>query len=123
MCYVSKSPHALRSKKKWLEFVKKSARGVRQPFARIVSFTESSNEEADLREKIESAFQEVFSTPPAPFYIQIFSDDWNRFIDICPGQEIPNKAMIRIILKESKVRKNLYYEKSDGIYTMKLFSL
>ena len=66
-----------------------------------VKWHESGNEDADLRERIESAFQDVFSTPTAPFSIQIFSDDW---IDISPGQKIP---VIRVILKESKVRKDL----------------
>ena len=72
----------------------------------VVSFNSkgSNNELESLKNNIENVFQDVFSTPPAPFFLKLFNKEWEQFIDVCAGQSIPDKGVIRVyLLKESKV--------------------
>ena len=77
-----------------------------QDHSRVVSFnSEGSNDELEsLKNDIENAFQDVFSTPPGSFFLKLFDKEWEQFIDVRAGQSIPDKGVIRVyLLKDSKV--------------------
>ena len=77
-----------------------------QDHSRVVSFNSegSNNELESLKNNIENVFQDVFSTPPAPFFLKLFNKEWERCMDVRAGQSIPDKGVIRVyLLKESKV--------------------
>ena len=77
-----------------------------QDHSRVVSFNSegSKNELESLKNSIENAFQDVFSTPPAPFFLKLFDKEWEQFIDVRAGQSIPDKEVIRVyLLKDGKV--------------------
>lgn len=73
--------------------------------SRVVFFEDG----ADLTKKVDAAFQDVFATPPAPYFLKLFSQDWNRYVDIRPEQTIPDKGVVQIVLKESLVSMMILY--------------
>ena len=77
-----------------------------QDHSRVVSSNPegSKNELESLKNSIENAFQDVFSTPPAPFFLKLFDKELEQFIDVRAGQSIPDKGVIQVyLLKDSKV--------------------
>ena len=77
-----------------------------QDHSRVVFFNSkgSNNELESLKNNIKNAFQDVFSTPPAPCFLKLFDKGWEQFIDVRAGQSIPDKGVIQVcLLKNSKV--------------------
>ena len=52
---------------------------------------------------VEEIYCDLFSSPPSPFFLQIFDNSWNRYVDVCRGQPIPDKSVLRVVLKEVQV--------------------
>ena len=63
-----------------------------QGHSRIVSFEESQDETAAVKSAIAEAFDDVFSSPTPPFFIQMLNRDWNKYVDLRRGQHVPDKA-------------------------------
>jgi hypothetical protein len=74
-----------------------------QSHSRIVSFQESENEMENATAAVEEVFRDVFSSPPSPFFLQIWNDTFNRHVDVSRGQPIPDKSVLRVVLKEVQV--------------------
>ena len=74
-----------------------------QGHSRIVSFEESQDETAAVKSAVAEAFDDVFSSPTTPFFIQMLDRDWNKYVDLRRGQSVPNKALLRVMLKEVQV--------------------
>ena len=74
-----------------------------QGHSRIVSFQESENEIETATTAVEEIFHDVFSSPPAPFFLQVLNDTFNRYVDVLRGQPIPDKSVLRVVLKEIQV--------------------
>ena len=71
-----------------------------QGHSRIVTFQESEDELENATAAVEETFRDVFSSPPSPFFLQIFDNSWNRYVDVFRGQPIPNRSVLRVVLKE-----------------------
>lgn len=81
--------------------------------SRVVLFNEESDEVEGLRRAVNEVFADVFPSTATPYFLQLFSNEWNRYVDVCPGQEVPDKSLIRIVLsqesKQSKVCAGVSY--------------
>lgn len=74
-----------------------------QGHSRIVTFQESEDELENATAAVEETFCDVFSSPPSPFFLQVFDNSWNRYVDVFRGQPIPNKSVLRVVLNEVQV--------------------
>ena len=51
-----------------------------------------------LKEAIRSEFQDVLD-PRQEFFLQKKSEEWGGlFVDLCPGEDIPNRSIIKAII-------------------------
>lgn len=51
-----------------------------QEYSRIVKFQESEDEVENATAAVEETFHDVFSSPPSPFFLQVFHNSWTRLI-------------------------------------------
>ena len=65
-----------------------------QGHSRIMAFQESENEMDNATAAVEEIYRDLFSSPPSPFFLQIFNNSWNRYVDVCREQPIPDKSIL-----------------------------
>ena len=68
-----------------------------QGHSRIVSYKESQEEVAVVQAAVKETFGDVFSSPPTPFFLQIFNKDWNKYVDLRCGHSIPDRSLLRVM--------------------------
>ena len=72
--------------------------------SRVVAFQKDQQTEKDsLKKAVETSFQDVFETPPAPFFLKIFSTNWKCYVDIQPEQAIPHKSLIQVMVEAESI--------------------
>lgn len=71
--------------------------------SREVSFLSGDDEPERIKEAVMESFKDIFGDS-FPFYLQIFSKKWDRYVDLCVGQLVPDGSILRVV-KESESQK------------------